>query len=158
MNKARKVVGLVKGWPELEEIDLRYAPHSDPAVALHVGILTLSFFLAILRMNPLTLGFYPPAVPKPAHAPHADYDLASPSGEGDSRAAEAGAGADGWAGLDKKFRRALPDEWYFKRATYRMAMLVAGPRLVRLDGLGCAGERAKVAGVYDKMVKRWTGQ
>lgn len=110
-------------------------------------------------MNPLTLGFYPPTVPKPPHASHDDYNPAPPAereatGE---QLSQAGQEADSFGALDKRFRRALPDAWYFRRAAYRMAVLVAGPRVVRLDGVECAGERGRVKGVYEKMVARREG-
>lgn len=77
-----------------------------------------------LRMNPSTLGFYPPLLVEDATddgVPHATYRIVS------SRAP--------WSDVDTKFRKSLPNEYYLRRATYRAVLLHTCPRLRLLDGL-----------------------
>lgn len=60
-----------------------------------------------------------------------------------------------WSAIDARFRRALPDEYYCKRSSYRAVMLQVVPTLKRLDGLECGEkERIKLAKVMDKMARR----
>lgn len=89
-----------------------------------------------LRLNPATLGFYPPLLVDDSAiddgAPHSQYRILP------SRAS--------WSEVDAKFRRALPNAYYLKRATYRAVILHSCPRLRVLDGLPVAkADRARAA-------------
>jgi hypothetical protein len=89
-------------------------------------------------MNPLTLSFYPPLlVPPPSSTPHADDRIVSPVDSSPSP-------SQLWTLTDRKFRKALPKKWYFKRMTYRAIILQMVPSLIELDGVGCAGERPRI--------------
>ena len=109
-------------------------------------------------MNPLTLSFYPPFTSPPTTylPPHAEHQILHPdagqllpSGDGGDD------GARSWSAIDTRFKRALPDEYYCRRATYRAVLLQVVPTLRRLDGLECGTkERAKLSKVVDKMVRR----
>ncbi|GAA6025789.1 hypothetical protein JCM8202_002926 [Rhodotorula sphaerocarpa] len=104
-----------------------------------------------LRMNPLTLAFYPPVVPstdgmQPVHAEyrmlHPDSLVTPPE---PSTLLDPTASSSAWSRLDTKFRRALPDEWYHRRAAYRTVLLQSVPTLVKLDGVDAAKERDRLA-------------
>lgn len=102
-------------------------------------------------MNPFTLPFYPPLVMQADDAaPHSTYAILHPDdlpsaptsslAEGAKTASSSQASL--WAKLDRKYRKSLPDTWYFKRTTYRAVMWHIAPTLVELDGVGC-GERER---------------
>lgn len=102
-------------------------------------------------MNPLTLAFYPPVVPstdgmQPVHAEyrmlHPDSLVTPPE---PSTLLDPTASSSAWSRLDTKFRRALPDEWYHRRAAYRTVLLQSVPTLVKLDGVDAAKERDRLA-------------
>ncbi|GAA5886699.1 hypothetical protein JCM6882_005862 [Rhodosporidiobolus microsporus] len=131
LSKARPVAKVLSSLAELETVDL--------------------------RMNPFTLAFYPPLVPSsegllPSHAEHRILhpdDLATPSSISDPSTS-----SKSWQVLDTKFRRALPDEWYHKRAAYRAVVLQSAPALVRLDGIDCAKERPRLAKKLEKLASK----
>ncbi|GAA5960591.1 hypothetical protein JCM3765_005867 [Sporobolomyces pararoseus] len=115
-----------------------------------------------MRMNPITLAFYPPLGPStetllPSHREHQilhpDSLPAPPSSASALTSASAPALPD-FIALDSKFRKALPDEWYFKRSAYRAALLHAVPTLVKLDGIDCTRERKKLRKVVEKLKDR----
>ncbi|KAK4046693.1 Protein nud1 [Microbotryomycetes sp. JL201] len=95
-----------------------------------------------LRMNPLTLAFYPPFISPPSVAmpSHAEHQILHPDDEPSPLIEPAN-----WPSIDKKFRRTLPDRYYFKRASYRAVVLHSVPTLVQLDGLNLDRERPKLA-------------
>lgn len=100
-------------------------------------------------MNPLTLAFYPPFVTAP------NFDSVPPShSEHQILHPDDGAESPQWPTIDAKFRKALSDEWYAKRTSYRAIVLQTCPLLVRLDGLGCAKERPRLARVLSKLAQR----
>lgn len=78
-------------------------------------------------MNPCTLGWYLPLLVK--DVPGA---LQPSEGSGDGRGERAAAG---WAELDSKFRRDLPDESYIGRLAYRGLIMRACSRVRMLDGV-----------------------
>ncbi|GAA6015309.1 hypothetical protein JCM11491_001007 [Sporobolomyces phaffii] len=129
LSKVRPIVGVLETLIELESLDL--------------------------RMNPITLAFYPPLGPAtdsllPSHSQHQILhpdSLPAPTTSStslDTRSTD-------FNSLDQKFRRALPDEWYFRRSAYRAALMHALPGLVRLDGIDCARERKKLSKVVDRL-------
>lgn len=101
-------------------------------------------------MNPLTLAYYPPLMIQPADSlpPHADYQILHPD---DDQGAVAKSSQ--WTAVDRKFRKALPDAWYFKRMTYRAVLLQVVPTLVSLDGIDCAKERPRLAKTLGGLAK-----
>lgn len=109
-------------------------------------------------MNPFTLAYYPPLGPPsdsllPSHAEHRilhPSSLSSLGPEGPS----AVVAPTPWAQLDTKFRRAMPDEWYHRRAAYRAVVLESSPSLVRLDGLDCTKERSKLKRRMEKLAMK----
>ncbi|KAK4048161.1 Protein nud1 [Microbotryomycetes sp. JL221] len=105
-----------------------------------------------LRMNPLTLSFYPPFISPPTVVLpcHAEHQIVHPDAERVVRSKE----PHEWPAIDKKFRRTLPDLYFFKRASYRAVVLDAVPSLLQLDGLHLDKERPKLAKVIDKLVAR----
>lgn len=105
-------------------------------------------------MNPLTLPFYPPFVsPRSEVLPsHCEYQILHP--DDDSPPLSSSAESQQWTAVDHKFRKALPDTWYFKRASYRAVLLQTVPTLVSLDGIRCERERPKLARVLDKLEQR----
>jgi len=111
-------------------------------------------------MNPFTLAFYPPLVPPsdsllPSHTEHRILhpdDL--PSSLSASTLADPATHSSAWQVLDTKFRRALPDAWYHRRAAYRAVVMQAVPTLVRLDGIDCTKERPRLAKRVEKLAKR----
>lgn len=111
-------------------------------------------------MNPFTLAFYPPLVPPsdsllPSHSEHRILHPDSlPSSIPSDAIADPATHSAAWQALDTKFRRALPDEWYHRRAAYRAAILQSVPSLVRLDGLDAAKERPKLARRVEKLATR----
>ncbi|GAA5825295.1 hypothetical protein JCM11251_006925 [Rhodosporidiobolus azoricus] len=131
LSKARPVAKVLSSLVELETVDL--------------------------RMNPFTLAFYPPVVPSsegllPSHTEHRIVhpdDLSSPNSISDPSTS-----SKSWQVLDTKFRRALPDEWYHKRAAYRAVVLQSVPTLVRLDGIDCAKERPRLAKRLEKLASK----
>lgn len=98
-------------------------------------------------MNPLTLPFYPPFVSAPnvILPSHSEHQILHP----DDSASE-----PQWSTIDSKFRKALSNEWYAKRATYRAVVLQTCPGLLSLDGLSCAKERPRLARVVVKLAGR----
>ncbi|KAM0790169.1 hypothetical protein ACM66B_005488 [Microbotryomycetes sp. NB124-2] len=104
-----------------------------------------------LRMNPLTLPFYPPFISPPSVAmpSHAEHQILHPDDE-PTRLVE----PRDWSAIDKKFRRTLPDEYYFKRASYRAVVLHSVPSLLQLDGLCLDKERPKLARVIEKLTSK----
>ncbi|GAA5985359.1 hypothetical protein JCM11641_006376 [Rhodosporidiobolus odoratus] len=137
LSKARPVANVLKSLVELETVDF--------------------------RMNPFTLAFYPPLVPSsdgllPSHSEHRILhpdDL--PSSASPSSLVDPSTSSKAWQALDTKFRRALPDEWYHKRAAYRAVVLQSAPALVRLDGIDCGRERPKLAKRLEKLAKKQVG-
>lgn len=110
-------------------------------------------------MNPLTLSFYPPFTSPPTAIlpPHAEHQILHPDDKDENEGTIKGAEGEGraWSAIDSRFRRALPNEYYRKRSTYRAIMLQVVPTLRKLDGLECGvKERAKLAKVVDKMARR----
>ncbi|ORY73857.1 hypothetical protein BCR35DRAFT_293569 [Leucosporidium creatinivorum] len=124
LTKCRPVASVLSSMTELEELDL--------------------------RMNALTLPFYPPFVSPPSALlpSHSEHHILHP----DDDEAPSSSPAD-WPAIDSKFRKSLPDEWYSKRATYRAVILQTVPSLLRLDGLLVAKERPRLARVVTKLVK-----
>ncbi|BGP01818.1 Protein nud1 [Rhodotorula toruloides] len=116
-----------------------------------------------LRMNPFTLAIYPPLVPPsdsllPSHSEHRILHPDSlPSSIPSDAIADPATHSSAWQALDTKFRRALPDEWYHRRAAYRAAILQSVPSLVRLDGSDAAKERPKLARRVEKLAMRRSG-
>lgn len=113
-------------------------------------------------MNPITLAFYPPLGPVtdsllPSHREHRILhpdSLPSSSSSSSSTTTTTFATsstAPDFTTLDSKFRKALPDEWYFKRSAYRAALMHAVPSLIKLDGIDCTRERKKVRKVIEKL-------
>ncbi|BGO93388.1 hypothetical protein NBRC10512_005555 [Rhodotorula toruloides] len=113
-----------------------------------------------LRMNPFTLAFYPPLVPPsdsllPSHSEHRILHPDSlPSSVPSDAIADPATHSSAWQALDTKFRRALPDEWYHRRAAYRAAILQSIPSLVRLDGIDAMKERPKLARRVETLAQR----
>ncbi|KPV72496.1 uncharacterized protein RHOBADRAFT_39560 [Rhodotorula graminis WP1] len=115
-----------------------------------------------MRMNPFTLAFYPPLVPPsgsllPSHTEHRILhpdDL--PTALSASTLADPATHSSAWQALDVKFRRALPDAWYRRRAAYRAVVMQAAPTLERLDGVDCAKDRPRLARTVDKLARRTT--
>ena len=111
-------------------------------------------------MNPFALAFYPPLVPPsdsllPSHAEHRILhpdDL--PTSLSASTLADPATHSAAWLTLDTKFRRALPDEWYHRRAAYRAVIMQAVPSLTKLDGVDCAKERPRLARRVEKLAKK----
>ncbi|BGP50011.1 Protein nud1 [Rhodotorula kratochvilovae] len=134
LAKARPVAAVLATLTELESVDL--------------------------RMNPFTLAFYPPLVPPsdsllPSHAEHRILhpdDL--PTSLSASTLADPATHSAAWLVLDTKFRRALPDEWYHRRAAYRAVIMQAVPSLAKLDGVDCAKERPRLARRVEKLAKK----
>ncbi|GAA5826499.1 hypothetical protein JCM5353_003027 [Sporobolomyces roseus] len=130
LNKVRPVVGVLESLVELESLDM--------------------------RMNPITLAFYPPLGPVtdsllPSHREHRILHPDSlPSSSTTTTVATSSITPD-FTTLDSKFRKALPDEWYFKRSAYRAALMHAVPSLIKLDGIDCTRERKKVRKVIEKL-------
>ncbi|GAA5981011.1 hypothetical protein JCM5350_000011 [Sporobolomyces pararoseus] len=115
-----------------------------------------------MRMNPITLAFYPPLGPStetllPSHREHQilhpDSLPAPPSSSAALTSTSTPAPPD-FVALDTKFRKALPDEWYFKRNAYRAALMHAVPTLIKLDGIDCTRERKKLRKVVEKLKDR----
>ncbi|GAA6037397.1 hypothetical protein JCM8097_008549 [Rhodosporidiobolus ruineniae] len=137
LAKARPVANVLSSLVELESVDF--------------------------RMNPFTLAFYPPLVPTsegllPSHAEHRILhpDNLSSSSSPES-ISDPSTSSKAWQALDTKFRRALPDEWYHKRAAYRAVVLQSAPALARLDGIDCARERPKLTRRLEKLAKKQQG-
>ncbi|GAA5883281.1 hypothetical protein JCM3774_001748 [Rhodotorula dairenensis] len=132
ISKARHLASVLSAMPELEVVDL--------------------------RMNPLTLAFYPPLVPTgesllPAHAEHRIlHPDALPSSTPSSALDDPVNNSSAWLKLDTKFRRSLPDEWYHRRAAYRAVVLQSAPTLGRLDGIDVAKERGRLAHKLERLV------
>lgn len=101
-------------------------------------------------MNPLTLPFYPPFVAAPNVTSilpsHSEHQILHPEDGSDAEPQ--------WPAIDAKFRKALSDEWYAKRTTYRAVLLQTCPSMLNLDGLPCAKERPKMARVMKKLAGR----
>lgn len=90
-------------------------------------------------MNPFTLPFYPPLIlqhPSEILAPHSEYQILHPHDDPASHH---------WPSVDSKFRKNLPDLWYFKRMTYRAVLMETSKSLISLDGIECAKERPRLA-------------
>lgn len=106
-------------------------------------------------MNPLTLSFYPPFTSPPTTLlpSHAEHQILHPDDEKGATVEGTGRSSS-WTAIDKRFRRALPDEYYFKRASYRAVLLQVVPTLRRLDGVDCSKERPKLSRVLQKMAER----
>lgn len=112
-------------------------------------------------MNPITLAFYPPLGPStdsllPSHREH--QILHPESLTRNSGALSTADSRPDFDALDSKFRKALPDEWYFKRSAYRAALMHAVPSLVKLDGIDCTKERKKLRKVVDRLRDREPGE
>lgn len=141
LSKCRPVAAVLSSMTELEELDLRW-------VSAFPSLPSSSLISPTYRMNPLTLPFYPPFVnPPSALLPsHSEHQILHPDDDDDAPSTPAD-----WPAIDSKFRKALPDEWYSKRATYRTVILQTVPSLLKLDGLLVGKERARVV---SKLVKR----
>lgn len=59
-----------------------------------------------------------------------------------------------WTAVDRKFRKALPDAWYYKRMTYRAVLLESAKSLMQLDGVECSKERLKLRKVLPELVRK----
>lgn len=154
LTKARPLADALGSMPELEDVDLR-----SVLVVLCARIVALSLTSARKhRMNPLTLPFYPPLVPAadslvPAHAEH---QIIYPE-PASSKAVQAGSrvtpakSTPSWLTLDTKFRRALPDDWYHRRAAYRAVVVQSVPSLRRLDGIDVTKERSRISQKLERL-------
>ena len=101
-------------------------------------------------MNPCTLGWYLPLlVREPPHA-------LQPSESAEGRRGSAGGGREaGWAELDAKFRRDLPDEAYVGRLAYRGLVMGACRRVGMLDGVAVSEkERRKAESLLEGILGR----
>ncbi|SCZ88626.1 BZ3500_MvSof-1268-A1-R1_Chr10-2g03024 [Microbotryum saponariae] len=89
-----------------------------------------------LRMNPLTLSFYPTfttTTPTTTRSPPFDLE---------------------WCKTDQHHRRTLSDEWYFRRLSYRSILLSLIPSLAWFDGsLVKEKERKRLLGVVKELTK-----
>lgn len=97
------------------------------------------------RLNPVCLPFYLPL----ATALHP-----AQLGSGDGALVPESAPPELWQQMDKRYRRAMPDEWYLKRVTYRNLILSAAPKLEVLDGIGCTGERERISSALGRVQKQ----
>lgn len=92
-------------------------------------------------MNPFTLPFYPPLILQHSSeilAPHSEYQILHPDDDSLDNPS-----SHHWPAVDQKFRKALPDLWYFKRMTYRAVLMETSKSLICLDGIDCSKERLK---------------
>ncbi|GAA5940524.1 uncharacterized protein JCM15063_002361 [Sporobolomyces koalae] len=133
LSKVRPVVRVLASLPELESLDL--------------------------RSNPITLAFYPPMghvndTLMPSHHEHRILHPDSVPLEPSTSHASCSVPAPEFCALDSKFRKALPEEWLFKRNAYRTALMHAVPTLVKLDGIDCTRERKKARKVFEKLQDR----
>ncbi|SCV73666.1 BQ2448_6096 [Microbotryum intermedium] len=89
-----------------------------------------------LRMNPLTLSFYPTFTAiTPTSTSRSPLDLE-------------------WSKSDQHHRRTLSDEWYFRRLSYRSILLSLLPTLAWFDGsLVKEKERKRLFGVVKELSK-----
>jgi len=98
-------------------------------------------------MNPCTLGWYLPLLVKDVPG------ALQPSEGGKQERRE----SQGWAELDSKFRRDLPDGVYIGRLAYRGLVMRACPRLRLLDGVGVSEkERKKAQSLLEGILGRGT--
>lgn len=102
----------------------------------------------IFRMNPLTLAYYPPlllqSVSTASALPsHSEYQILHP--DDDDHPARSSLRSQSWECIDHKFKKALPDEWLFKRLSYRSVILKSCPTVMNLDGIQVT-EKERVAG------------
>jgi protein NUD1 len=96
-------------------------------------------------MNPCTLGWYLPLLVK-------DVPGALQPSEQGGKERTAG---QGWAELDSKFRRDLPDGAYIGRLAYRGLIMRACPRVGMLDGVGVSEkERRKAQSLLEGILGR----
>jgi len=110
-------------------------------------------------MNPITLAFYPPLGPStetllPSHREHQILHPDSLPASSSALTSQSTTTPPDFNALDTKFRKALPDEWYFKRSAYRAALMHAVPNLIKLDGIDCTKEKKKLKKVVDKLKDR----
>lgn len=100
-------------------------------------------------MNPCTLGWYLPLLVKDVPG------ALQPSEQRGNKEKMAG---QGWAELDSKFRRDLPDGAYIGRLAYRGLIMRACPRLGMLDGVGVSEkERRKAQSLLEGILGRTDG-
>ncbi|GAA5913799.1 uncharacterized protein JCM6883_003995, partial [Sporobolomyces salmoneus] len=133
LGKVRPVVKVLESLVELESLDM--------------------------RMNPITLAFYPPLGPStetllPSHREHQILHPDSLPSSSSSLTSTSLQTPTDFAALDTKFRKALPDEWYFKRSAYRAALMQAVPPIIKLDGIDCTRERKKLRKVVENLKDR----
>lgn len=118
----------------------------------HISNFFLLTILTIFRLNPFTLPFYPPLILQDHSeivAPHSEYQILHPDDDSVSNPT-----SHHWPAVDQKFRKALPDLWYFKRMTYRAVMLESAKNLVTLDGIDCKQERNRLPKMLSGLSKR----
>lgn len=111
-------------------------------------------------MNPCTLGWYLPLLVKDAPGalqPSEAIGAGDDADGHDPRQLSKKSGADdaGWAELDSKFRRDLPDDVYMGRLAYRGLVMEACPRIRMLDGVEVTQkERAKSRELLESILHR----
>lgn len=115
-------------------------------------------------MNPFTLPLYPPLLLATEGAPHTTHQILHssslpPTGTSSTTVSSLPSRGNGvaWPLLEAKYRKSLPDKWYYRRMSYRAALLDAAPGLEELDGieigarerrkLGRLGERLREEGI-----------
>jgi protein NUD1 len=107
-------------------------------------------------MNPCTLSWYLPLLVRDVPG------ALQPSGEGGPGRGDVGYGGggdNGWAELDTKFRRNLPNDAYLGRLAYRGLMMRACPKLKRLDGVEVTEkERIKAAQILTSIWEKNGGK
>ncbi|KZT36644.1 hypothetical protein SISSUDRAFT_1063487 [Sistotremastrum suecicum HHB10207 ss-3] len=88
-----------------------------------------------IRMNPCTLGLYPPVLMKGLPGiPHNEEQPHLTNGTSQS-----------WEALDSRYRRDLPDEFYVRRLAYRALIMKANANVKTLDGIVISAKERKKA-------------
>lgn len=115
LSKCRDLVATLQSMPELELIDL--------------------------RLNPLTLSFYPP-LPQ-SNSSRNEYCIAQSDCSNHQRSVHSSNTNHKWEEIDSRFKRNMPDLWYLRRIAYRNVLLQSCPRLKMIDGLRSEGKSAR---------------
>ncbi|KIM43242.1 hypothetical protein M413DRAFT_69231 [Hebeloma cylindrosporum] len=98
------------------------------------------------RMNPCTLGWYLPLLVK---------DVPGALQPSEQQGGKERMAQQGWAELDSKFRRDLPDGAYIGRLAYRGLIMRACPRVRMVDGVGVSEkERRKAQSLLEGILGR----